>query len=105
MNDKIYALICYQILMNVIETKSPLYIWEKFAMVNEGLNAFAYLDYINKKRAIEYCQRWRIEVPEIWLEAEKREKEAAIELGLENPEPELGKNAGPIKKNQEKDTK
>ena len=97
MNDKIYAVICYQILMNVIETKSPSYVWEKFTMVNEGLNAFAYLDYINQERAIEYCQKWRIEVPEIWLEENKRQKQASVELGLEDPEPELGNNAEPIK--------
>ena len=74
--DEMYALVCYLVIMDKFMDKSPGYIFEKANMLQGGRDAFAYLDYKNMARAIDYCHRWHLEVPKEWDEEYIRGKGA-----------------------------
>lgn len=78
LSDKQYALICYQILTR--GDHAPSYYIEKIRMLDEGLNAFAYLDMFNMGYLLGYCEKWGVEVPEIWKKEVELQYAAAREL-------------------------
>jgi hypothetical protein len=51
-------------------------------MIDEGENAFGYLDYHNMKKAIDYCNYWHVPVPEAWQKEYDNQINAAKECGL-----------------------
>ncbi len=76
-----YAAICYHILTE--GNQHPSYLYEKLPMLNEGPEAFAYLDYHNMRKAIEYCEHWHVPVPNEWTESYNRQVDAAKKLNFE----------------------
>lgn len=78
-----YALICFLILMDGYGTKDIRYMEEKTPMLKEGLNAFAWLDYINMLKVLAYLKHWRYSIPEIWQTEYSNQINAAKEIGLE----------------------
>lgn len=80
---EIHSLICYHVLTDGLSDKAPSYLIEKLNLLSEGLDAFGHLDYKNQKKAIDYCLRWGVDVPSIWLEANDAQLKAAKELGFE----------------------
>lgn len=63
--DKFYALICFHILTGKKDI-SPTYLAEKIEILNDGRNAFNWLDYKNMGEVINYCETWHILVPVEW---------------------------------------
>ena len=51
-------------------------------MLNDGLNAFAWLDYHNMAKVISHLKMWKYEVPEVWQKEYDLQIEAANELGF-----------------------
>lgn len=78
-----FAMVCFLVLMQNGEgliDKAPDYITEKIPMLREGLNAFAYLDINNMRKAVAWCDEWKVEVPEeIRMEMARQDK-AEMEL-------------------------
>lgn len=85
-----FAMICFLVLMqdgNGLVDKAPDYIAEKTHMLGIGFNAFAYLDIYNMRKVKEWCDMWKVEMPEFCAkelalqeEALERLREAGIDL-------------------------
>lgn len=76
-------MVCFLVLMQNgkgVLDKSPLYIGEKVAMINEEWNAFAYLDIHNMRKVMEWLVAWKFEPPVEVAERFKAECEAWEEL-------------------------
>lgn len=79
-----FAMICFLVLMengNGLSGKSPDYITEKMSMLRAGVNAFGYLDICNMRKAMKWCEEWKIAPPPEVAE-EFRLQEGAEELGF-----------------------
>lgn len=73
-NPKQFATICYVILMahrRPYHEKSPDYIEEKLVMLNAGYDAYGFLDRGNQQAVLNYCDVWRLKLPEPIKQYEK----------------------------------
>ena len=81
--EKFYAMVCF---LTIISTntpwneKAPGYLGEKHAMLDEGLDAFGYLDFGNMQKVVSYLLKFRIDVPQIWTDEIDAQIQAAREL-------------------------
>lgn len=68
MNEKIFAALCYTVLMNGhgrgISDTAPSYLSEKMYLLEEGYDAFLALDALNQGIVIGHLMKWKVEVPE-----------------------------------------
>jgi len=74
MSKELFASICFIILMSGRETifeRHPSYIEEKLSMLDEGFNAYCYLDRPNQRLVQDYFYRWKKELPKEIIEYEK----------------------------------
>lgn len=83
----IYNVIVYTVLMTSINNdfreSSPDYFTEKariLALDERDGYGFGYLDIHNMGRAIAYCEKWKLPLPESWSKEKKLQDEAAEEL-------------------------
>lgn len=83
LSDKFYATVCFLILMQDEEMKHVYYVQEKMAMLDEGLNAFAWLDWHNMSKVIDYLRLYKMEIPEVWQKECDLQNAAAKEMGLD----------------------
>lgn len=80
-----FATICFLALMQGgggLLDKSPSYISEKTDLLNRGVDAFAALDIHNRRKVMQWCVAWGVEMPKEIVEALKAEKEAMSDLLL-----------------------
>lgn len=66
-NERQFATICYLVLMAHhgagINEAHPSYVEEKLRMLNEGYQAYGWLDRSNQVRVLAYLQMWEAVVP------------------------------------------
>lgn len=82
-SEQFYAMICYLTIISTTDNwdqKHPNYLAEKMEMLGEGLNAFAYLDYLNMIRAVEYLRTMGVTIPQAWIDELKAQLDAKEEL-------------------------
>jgi hypothetical protein len=83
----LYSLICYLVLANGEDgpwtLKHPDYLYEKSdILLSHNVDwAFANLDYKNMARAVHYCERWGVPVPEEWRKELTAQQAAAAKDG------------------------
>lgn len=80
-----FSTICFLALMQDnmgLADKAPSYIKEKIVMLKMGEEAFGFLDVYNQKTVMDYCLKWKVEIPEKVKECYQREIEARKKLGL-----------------------
>lgn len=80
MDETVYGWIVYNTLITGLNS-SPDYMLEKAPAITEGVEAFWRLDPNNQKRAMEYCIKWGIPIPDVWTEYAARTIQAVIKLG------------------------
>ena len=83
LSEKLYATICFLVLMQDEEMKHVYYVQEKMAMLDEGLNAFAWLDWKNMAKVIDYLRQYKLEIPEVWKKECDLQNAAAAEMRLD----------------------
>jgi hypothetical protein len=74
--NNLFSLICFLVLMQDLNSKAPPYILEKFKIIGDFELAFTSLDIDNQRKVIQYCDYWKLEIPEAvekYLEDVKRE--------------------------------
>ena len=87
MNVNIYSTIVYLVITTSINNdfreSSPDYLTEKATIL--GLDerdayGFGYLDIHNMARAVDYCEKWKLPLPEAWKKEKQLQDDAAQEL-------------------------
>lgn len=65
-NDQFFSLICFLVLMQGLKDKESYYIREKYKIIEIGDSEFAFaeLDIFNQKKVMDYCNCWKVEIPE-----------------------------------------
>ena len=82
-NTDTFAMVCFLVLMQNgegIKDKAPGYIEEKLKMLHMGEDAFAMLDIDNMKKVRDYCDFWKVEMPEKCRDYLKDSEDAYAEL-------------------------
>ena len=81
-DETTFALVCFLVLMQNIQSKTPIYIVEKSSMLKMGWEAFVMLDVHNKTKVLDWVWNWNLSVPAKITENHRKEIEAGEELGL-----------------------
>lgn len=78
-----YALICFVVLMDNYGTKDFRYMEEKLTMLEDGLLAFAWLDFKNMEKVMKYLVQWKEEIPDEWAREYELQMTAKDQLGID----------------------
>ena len=81
-NEKDFALLCYNVFVDRYQSKAIAYMREKAGMLENGWEAFGSLDHYKMQRVIDYCKAWKLYLPNKITKRYEKEAKAAGELGL-----------------------